>query len=164
MFKAELATESDLGFGYEFTYTQGARKAKEVSGFIEIPGFPRLDEQYVAEELFPAFLIRTNELEPAGQGWLPVARAFPKSICSNPVIVESKHSSSCIGLAHHFSSGLSLALNANFGKALTCGNWVLTRQVGTRICVRSREQDSHSHRSSSTPIHDHQPAHTAATN
>ena len=46
-------------FTYEFTYTRGVRRAKEVSGFIEIPGFPKLDERYLAEDLFPAFLSRT---------------------------------------------------------------------------------------------------------
>ena len=40
-----------------------------------------------------------------------LATAFPKSICSNPMVIGSKHSSSCIGLADHISGGLSLAVS-----------------------------------------------------
>ena len=39
------------------------------------------------------------------------SRAFPKSICSNPMVIGSKHSSSCIGLADHISGRLSLAVS-----------------------------------------------------
>ena len=44
---------------YEFSYTEGARQAKESAGFVVIPGFPSLDRQYQADELFPAFMDRT---------------------------------------------------------------------------------------------------------
>ena len=60
-------------------------------------------------------------------------RAFPKSICSNPVIIESKLSSSCIGLAHHISSGLSLAVNATLERPWSGG-------AGPGIILPKREK------------------------
>ena len=61
---------SEMG-RYEFVYTQGALQAKEYSGFFEIPGFPNLDRQYRADELFPAFLNRTMNLNrPDRAGYL----------------------------------------------------------------------------------------------
>ena len=56
---------------YEFSYTEGARQAKESAGFIGIPGFRKLDEQYQADELFPAFANRTMNLgRPDRAGYL----------------------------------------------------------------------------------------------
>jgi hypothetical protein len=56
---------------YEFSYTEGARQAKESAGFVEIPGFRNLDEQYQADELFPAFANRTMNLgRPDRAGYL----------------------------------------------------------------------------------------------
>ncbi len=43
---------------YEFAYVRGAEQAKESARFVEIPGFPKLDVQYRASELFPAFRYR----------------------------------------------------------------------------------------------------------
>ena len=47
---------------YEFSYTEGARQAKESNGFFGIPGFPSLNRGYQADELFPAFANRTMKL------------------------------------------------------------------------------------------------------
>ena len=47
---------------YEFSYTEGARQAKESDGFFGIPGFPSLNRGYQADELFPAFANRTMKL------------------------------------------------------------------------------------------------------
>ena len=56
---------------YEFVYTKGALQAKESAGFIGIPGFRKLDEQYQADELFPAFANRTMNLgRPDRAGYL----------------------------------------------------------------------------------------------
>ena len=56
---------------YEFVYIQGARQAKESAGFVGIPGFRKLDEQYQADELFPAFANRTMNLgRPDRAGYL----------------------------------------------------------------------------------------------
>ena len=43
--------------------------------------------------------------------WCAYGRAFPKSICSNPMVIGRTHSSSRIGLADHISGGLSLAVS-----------------------------------------------------
>ena len=40
---------------FEFTYVQGAKDARDLAGFREIPEFPRLDRRYRATELFPTF-------------------------------------------------------------------------------------------------------------
>ena len=56
---------------YEFAYIQGARQAEESDGFFRIPGFPSLDRQYQADELFPAFRSRTMNLgRPDRAGYL----------------------------------------------------------------------------------------------
>ena len=56
---------------YEFSYTEGARQAKEYPGFIGIPGFRKLDKRHRADELFPAFLSRTMNLRrPDRTGYL----------------------------------------------------------------------------------------------
>ena len=48
--------------GYEFSYIRGARQAKELTGFVGLPGFPKLDKQYWAPGLFPAFRYRVMNL------------------------------------------------------------------------------------------------------
>ena len=56
---------------YEFTYVLGALQAKDSAGFIEVPGFPKLDKPYRADELFPAFRSRTmNMSRPDRAGYL----------------------------------------------------------------------------------------------
>ena len=56
---------------YEFSYIQGARQAKESAGFFGIPGFSKLEEQYRADDLFPAFANRTMNLgRPDRAGYL----------------------------------------------------------------------------------------------
>ena len=56
---------------YEFVYIEGARRAKELAGFMEIPGFPNLDREYRSGELFPAFRNRTmNVSRPDRAGYL----------------------------------------------------------------------------------------------
>ena len=56
---------------YEFSYTEGARQAKESNGFFGIPGFPSLNRGYQADELFPAFANRTMNLgRPDRAGYL----------------------------------------------------------------------------------------------
>ena len=45
--------------GFEFSYVQGARAARDVAGFRGIPEFPDLDRRYKATELFPTFRNRT---------------------------------------------------------------------------------------------------------
>ena len=58
-------------FKYEFSYTEGARQAKESDGFFGIPGFPSLDRGYQADHLFPAFMDRTMNLgRPDRAGYL----------------------------------------------------------------------------------------------
>ena len=56
---------------YEFSYIEGARQAEEAVGFFGIPGFPDLERQYHADELFPAFRSRTMNLgRPDRAGYL----------------------------------------------------------------------------------------------
>ena len=56
---------------FEFAYVQGAQQAKESAGFIPIPGFPKMDKSYRANELFPAFRSRTmNMSRPDRAGYL----------------------------------------------------------------------------------------------
>ena len=56
---------------YEFTYVHGALQAKDSASFMEVPGFPKLDKPYRADELFPAFRSRTmNMSRPDRAGYL----------------------------------------------------------------------------------------------
>ena len=59
------------GSEYEFAYVHGALQAKDSPGFLEIPGFPELNQPYRANELFPAFRSRTmNMSRPDRAGYL----------------------------------------------------------------------------------------------
>jgi len=46
---------------FSFAYTAGAMNAKELSQFEPLPSFPRFDQAYVSDELFPLF---SNRLMP----------------------------------------------------------------------------------------------------
>ena len=49
-------------YEYEFAYTKGAEEAKGSARFLEIPGFPKLDQQYRASDMFPTFRNRVMNL------------------------------------------------------------------------------------------------------
>ena len=53
--------ETEKG-GYEFSYIKGAEQAKELTGFVGLPGFPRFDRQYWSATLFPAFRYRVMNM------------------------------------------------------------------------------------------------------